>query len=784
MGGLALGLQSAWAFSLLGPVANGTPGNGSVADTWQQTVIGYNPLPATDAAYGITDPLGIGPKNLGEGYRRNTPVMYYAFDPSFSDFFGSNGEFAVQQAFDLVNGAVNGYGNTPLFLYAPDHGFLGDTNGAPPVTLSLTNSLDSYSANLTEFPLNSESENYQAETLELLDLKSYTLTVLMEQLGLADAVRYTWGLHTRAHVDTTPCPVNMVYSVDQRNFDIVPSPLAQVQYSPYVNGELYNYFIYENCVAANISPPDAASLPIPADPLVRNPPVASSGAGDVDYIGNGFFFTGLTRDDLAGLRWLYSTNNYDTPSTGYRESPAAGSALFNYGQSQLLYTSNYNALVAASLTNNPATLQALFPGLVVGNNPVTYFSNVVSANVVAYFTNYIGSPAGSPASLVVVTNQVTNIVQFFQNSFANVVVNSNYPSATFAIQTISVGPLTGAPAGSPLVTNVTYHTFTSNVVSGDYFIITNGTCGPNIIQTLQTNLNFVTNSIVSTTNVNGQSFTQNLISYFTNYAFVVQPCTLTTNAPAGYQGIGRMQFLRVRDDNYDYQNAQFVTPITNQYTMVVMTNGQYVTETLQRVLAVPDFLFGALDFGGNAGDLPAEGVVSRNINFNQANIQTGLAGPGTIDPGPNNLFFDKVGTLYENEYPFLNGPPGMGYVAFLWGSFDGTTNAPVVYPNGTSLVNLAASALVQISPPPPALPAGTKGVAYNVVVTATGTTGSVSWTLASNSAGLPPGLTLSSTGVISGTPTQSGTFANLVIQMTDSSTPPRTVQAIYSLTIN
>jgi len=79
-----------------------------------------------------------GPKNLGEGYRLNTAVLYYTFDPSFA-YFGSTGEAAVQQAFDMMN--------------------------------SLTN-VDSYSPNLTEFPLNSQSVNYSAATWGLMDLKS------------------------------------------------------------------------------------------------------------------------------------------------------------------------------------------------------------------------------------------------------------------------------------------------------------------------------------------------------------------------------------------------------------------------------------------------------------------------------------------------------------------------------------------------------------------------------------------------------------------------------------
>ena len=741
---LVLGLQSSWAFSLLGPVAIG-------GDAWQVTLIGYNPLPGFGPPFFI-DGLLTGPKNLGEGYRRNTPTNYYTFDPSYSDYFGSNGEAAVEQAFDILN--------------------------------SLTN-VDSYSANLSEFPLNSESENYTANSLGLFDVKSETLSLLMEQLGLADAVRYTWALHDRYLPPGATCnppgPGSGVqYTVVQRNFDFIASPLNQIQYSPYVNGELYYYFIDENCGAAGASPPDVDALEYPADTLINNPPVAS-GIGE-DALRDGVFYTGLTRDDVAGLRWLYSTNNYDTPSSAYLESPAAGSVFFstNVNSPQLLYTSNLNVLVSTSLTNSPATLQTLYPGLQFGLVSSS-FSNVVSMVVTNYVTNLIGY--SGPVN-VIATNHVTNIVQFYQYAFGNVVTNKSYPHTTYKLQTITVGPPIGSPAGSPFATNITYHTYQSNVVSGDFFIITNGTCGPNIIQTLQTNVEVVTNTIVANTLTGGEVFMQNLISYSTNHVFVVQPCTFVTNAVADYQGIGKIQFLRVRDDNYDYQTAQFIQPITNQYTMVVITNGQAMTQTFQRVVTTPDFLFAASDQLSGPNAIPVNGSFTRNINFDQVNIQPGLAGPGTIDP-PTTIAFNKVGPVYDNTAPsFLTYQTRFEDIYFLWGSFDGTTNAPVVYPNGTSIVNLAAEALIQIFPPPPTLPNGNNGVSYNVPFTVVaGGVPPYTWALAPNSAGLPTGLSLSG-GVISGTPTQSGTYDNIVIQMTDSSTPPRTVQMTYSLTIN
>jgi hypothetical protein len=403
-------------------------------------------------------------------------------------------------------------------------------------------------------------------------------------------------------------------------------------------------------------------------------------------------------------------------------------------------------------------------------------------NVTGYFTNPIGY---SGPIFVIVTNYVTNFIQIFQYSFGNVVTNNFYPTTSYAIQTITVGPIIGQ--GSQFYTNITFQSFQSNVVSGDFFIITNGTCGLNFVQTLQTNVNIVTNSLVGVTNTGGQSFVQNLISYFTNYVFVVEPCTLVTNAADDYQGIGRIQFVRVRDDNYNYLTGLFIQPVTNQYTMVVITNGLPVTRAFQRVVTAPDFLFAAQDLASGPNAIPLTSTFGRNINFNQANIQTGLAGPGTIDP-PTTVTYDKVGPVYNNTSPFTLTGPNSGNRDFIWGSFDGTTNAPVVYPNGTSIANLAASSLVQISPPPPALPNGTNGVAYNVALSVvSGGQPPYSWMMTTNSAALPtgsPNLTLSPGGVISGTPTNSAIYDNIVIQMTDSSVPPRVVQMIYSLTIN
>jgi hypothetical protein len=62
------------------------------------------------------------------------------------------------------------------------------------------------------------------------------------------------------------------------------------------------------------------------------------------------------------------------------------------------------------------------------------------------------------------------------------------------------------------------------------------------------------------------------------------------------------------------------------------------------------------------------------------------------------------------------------------------------------------------------LPAATVGVPYSATLTATGGIPPYTWTVISGS--LPPGLSLSSAGVISGTPTTAGTY-NFTVQVID-----------------
>jgi hypothetical protein len=132
---LALSVARVGAFSLLGPYAS-----------WMTPTLGYQQ----------PDDIG-GPMDINEEYRWNVPVVTYAFDQSFLDYFGSNGVAAVEQAIGVIN-------------------------DLPPAS----------SIVLTNFLFESRRFNQVAGGQNQCDLKSATLSLLLEQLGLGQPTRYVF----------------------------------------------------------------------------------------------------------------------------------------------------------------------------------------------------------------------------------------------------------------------------------------------------------------------------------------------------------------------------------------------------------------------------------------------------------------------------------------------------------------------------------------------------------------------------------------------------------------
>ena len=699
---LGAGLSAAQAFSLLGPIN----------EAYQVHDLGYAlTCPSVD--------LGA-PKNIGEDYRRTTPVMYYAFDETFLDYFGTNGVAAVDQAFAIFNNLTN---------------------------------VSSYSADLSEIPLEATRFNQTAGALNLLDLKTSVVYLMMEQLGLADPIRFAWCLHNRLVPGT--CPFGNEYMVTMRNLGIVPSRLDQLQYSEDINGQLYSYYINDFCDNVPTCAPlsQAVSFPVDiAENADRYAPVASG------FFPIGGFYTSLTRDDVAGLRYLLRSGNVhweDNPftSTVY----VTNNAPINL---QLMVTSNLNMLITASFTNDDATLLGLYPGLaIVPGSTIPSFTNVVTTNLSIYFTNGPFDPFGTPPHIVYSTNYTTNVTLVYKRAFANVVTNSFSTRGYVSVIDTSLYYSPTAPVGSAPQTITTTRTMLTNMVTGDFYILPSAGCGLQILSNVLTTVVGVTNIVAvnNTPSTNAGSGTYLLsrayVDWFTNHSLAYFPVVCSTNEPGLRRGVEKLTFVKT---TYDSLLGRFYAPQTNYFTMTTVTNSTNWVQTYQRVVTQPDFLFTASDMApGPSADTWADWT--RNVNFSSNNVLSGLAGPGTIEP-PTRITFNKVGPIFLNMVT-TNG----GYFLdqktadrrYMWGSFDDSTNAPVVYPNGTSIAALESQMLMQVTST--TLPPGKVRVAYNTQLTGTGGSGPpYTWSLAPNSPALPLGLVLSSSGRLLGAPAASG----------------------------
>jgi hypothetical protein len=760
VGLLAASLEASFGYTPIGP-----------AEAYEVATIGYM----------LTNDLGA-PKDMFTEYRRNTATMYYACDANFYLFFGPQGVAAISAAFGVFNSLSN------VSSYNND--------------LSLTN-----------FAYSARRQNWQAQALNLYDLKSLTMEMLIENLGLAQPDRFTWGLHDRFLLPGTACPVGETYLIVKRNFD----PITGMP-SSYVNNTLLSYQIVEICTGAN---PLGVARPFPVDPLADMSTAVAAKAGTF-----GTFYNGLTVDDAAGLRFLLRTNNVNFEGAG----PGTTVAVTNATPS-LLTGTNLALLAAQAATNAPAALQGLYPGLVVVTSS-NYYSNVYTAVITTNFANFPWDPVGTPAHPIYSTNWVGTPTLFYQHTFGNVFTIQQtgntfattplltIPPATnqetvridttivstggrvdacnFNFLTGGAGPWTPVGTNALLATNVFTNTcsltLTTNDVVGEVFILPTNICGLQILVSQLTNVITLTNALVTNTTaltstnsgVTINSVAQNQLTFFTNHTYIVLQAACTADTPTLRQGIEKINFVR-RD--YDSLLGRFFEPITNEYVLNTVTNFQVVPQRVQRAITAPDFLFTAQDLTvGPAADPLTTPIYTRTITFNQANVNPNLAGPGTIET-PTTITFNSVTPVFYNAgaaatNAFLDELSQV--TLFAYATFDGSTNPITLYPNSVSQAQLENQILIQVKAV--SLPQGQVSRAYSgSLQTVSGTPNwqpPFSWSLMPGSPGLPPGLNIltggDGTGIITGIPTRDGVF-DFIVRVTDGQ--GRTVDRSFAIKI-
>jgi hypothetical protein len=259
-------LLTAQAFALLGPY-----------ESWMETTNGlrqsqtyeYDPLFLNPTVITALD-IG-GPMDIGSDYRWNVPVITYGFDQSFLDYFGTNGVAAVKSAIRVFN-------------------------DLPPASKIV----------LTNFPLSVETLNYPVLALTnawFYDLKSHTLSLLAEQLGLSQPIRYCFVIK-QWDPSLMVVPNGYAYSgeycwgswaipqfIVRRNFD--PETLEQ---NSIVNDIIYTAIIW---------PAGSTNYMLPLTTDLN----ATTRFSVADFgLNIGRYYTGLSRDDVGGLRYLLSTN--------------------------------------------------------------------------------------------------------------------------------------------------------------------------------------------------------------------------------------------------------------------------------------------------------------------------------------------------------------------------------------------------------------------------------------------------------------------------------------------
>jgi hypothetical protein len=162
--------------------------------------------------------------------------------------------------------------------------------------------------------------------------------------------------------------------------------------------------------------------------------------------------------------------------------------------------------------------------------------------------------------------------------------------------------------------------------------------------------------------------------------------TATTNSFSGILGgVEKINFVKV---NFDSLLGANFNPIIYNYTIPMITNGMLGTLHVTRTITAPDILFTAADLVGTAYPLQ-DPLLTRSVTF----VSNNLASPGggitasVISP-VELITFNNVTPIYYNQTSSFLDESTSAFPILLWGSFNGSTNAPIIYPTGTSIADL------------------------------------------------------------------------------------------------
>ena len=369
---------SSHAFVLVGP-----------ADPAEQT-LAFGGTPVTSA--NISDELG-GPKQLDEFFRWNCPDLTYGFDQSFIQFFGQEGINAVDDAMRSIND-----------YFLPEDGSYAGVS-------SLNLAKHGFGRNYNTAWLNATAANEN-----LIDLKSLTLGMMVNYLGLGNPYRYAFTA-TNSLVPNQNAS-GAIFSVVLKNYDPVTYSKSDT-----INGVKYSYRLIHDRPpgsVANAATVGAMSLDMEEFTSDSSGNAYSAVSAIVDaFYGNtdlvwtdvpslynfGVYYDGmnamggmyqprhaLTHDDAGGLKYLYSTN---TIAMEYNPYTLISPADFTAPVAQYGLPPSGSEIVNRAAGIFPTRNGAGLPNTFSSTHPLANFSNPAGiAGVMSGGTAFWGANVG------------------------------------------------------------------------------------------------------------------------------------------------------------------------------------------------------------------------------------------------------------------------------------------------------------------------------------------------------------------------------------------------------
>ncbi|WP_455430086.1 putative Ig domain-containing protein [Noviluteimonas caseinilytica] len=416
---------------------------------------------------------------------------------------------------------------------------------------------------------------------------------------------------------------------------------------------------------------------------------------------------------------------------------------------------------AATLSIDPATL----PG---GTNGTAYSASLVESGGTAPYTFAVTSgalPAGLALDSAGLLSGTPTIAGSYTFTVTGTDANGDFGSRSYTVSIAGADVLAISPATLPAGTNGSAYneTLTASGGTGPYsYSVSSGSLPTGV--TLSS-----TGDLTGTPTVAGTyTFTVSVIDANGDFgsqtysvtvaganALTISPSTL----PAATNGTPYNQTLTTSGGTapytYSVSSGSLPTGVTlsstGDLTGTPATAGTY-TFTVSVIDANGDFgsqTYSVTVAGANAltispATLPA---ATNGSAYNETLTTSGGTAPYTYSVSSGSL---PTGVTLSSTGDLIGTPTTAGTYTFTVSVIDANGD----FGSQTYSVTVAGANALTISPS--TLPAGTNGSAYNETLTASGGTAPYSYSVSSGS--LPTGVTLSSTGDLTGTPTTAGTY--------------------------